>query len=60
MAKYRILSLDGGGIRGTVTAFDLDSESPDPTRRTWKPKLFHWGYTQWAQPQATFWPVVGQ
>jgi patatin-like phospholipase/acyl hydrolase len=24
-----------------ITAFDLDNESPDPTQRTWKPKLFH-------------------
>jgi hypothetical protein len=24
-----------------ITAFDLDNESPDPQRRTWKPKLFH-------------------
>jgi len=24
-----------------ITAFDLDNESTDPTRRTWKPKLFH-------------------
>ena len=24
-----------------ITAFDLDNESPDPTRQTWKPKIFH-------------------
>jgi patatin-like phospholipase/acyl hydrolase len=24
-----------------ITAFDLDNEDPDPTKRTWKPKLFH-------------------
>jgi patatin-like phospholipase/acyl hydrolase len=24
-----------------VTAFDLDNLRPEPTRRTWKPKLFH-------------------
>lgn len=24
-----------------VTSFDLDNENKDPTKRTWKPKLFH-------------------
>ena len=24
-----------------ITAFDLDNEDPDPTSRSWKPKLFH-------------------
>jgi len=24
-----------------ITSFDLDNESPDPKRRTWKPKVFH-------------------
>jgi patatin-like phospholipase/acyl hydrolase len=24
-----------------VTSFDLDNQDPDPSRRTWKPKLFH-------------------
>jgi patatin-like phospholipase/acyl hydrolase len=24
-----------------ITSFDLDNEDPDPSRRTWKPKLFH-------------------
>ena len=24
-----------------IPAFDLDNESPDPARRTWKPKIFH-------------------
>jgi patatin-like phospholipase/acyl hydrolase len=27
--------------RVLITAFDLDNESPDPLKRTWKPKLFH-------------------
>lgn len=27
--------------RVLITAFDLDNESQDPARRTWKPKLFH-------------------
>jgi len=27
--------------RVLVTAFDLDNEDPDPSKRTWKPKLFH-------------------
>jgi patatin-like phospholipase/acyl hydrolase len=27
--------------RVMVTAFDLDNESADPRRRTWKPKVFH-------------------
>jgi len=24
-----------------VTTFDLDNKDPDPTKRTWKPKIFH-------------------
>ncbi len=24
-----------------ITTFDLDNEAPDPSQRTWKPKLFH-------------------
>ena len=24
-----------------ITTFDLDNNDPDPTKRTWKPKLFH-------------------
>lgn len=24
-----------------ITAFDMDNESPDPKKRTWKPKIFH-------------------
>ncbi|HXF84440.1 MAG TPA: patatin-like phospholipase family protein [Anaerolineales bacterium] len=27
--------------RVLVTSFDLDNESPDPAKRTWKPKIFH-------------------
>lgn len=27
--------------RVLITAFDLDNEDPDPSKRTWKPKLFH-------------------
>ncbi len=27
--------------RVLITAFDLDNEDPDPSRRKWKPKLFH-------------------
>ena len=27
--------------RVVITTFDLDNESPDPTKRTWKPKIFH-------------------
>jgi hypothetical protein len=27
--------------RVLITAFDLDNESPDPMKRSWKPKLFH-------------------
>jgi len=27
--------------RVLITAFDLDNGSPDPLKRTWKPKLFH-------------------
>jgi patatin-like phospholipase/acyl hydrolase len=27
--------------RVLVTSFDLDNQDPDPSRRTWKPKLFH-------------------
>jgi patatin-like phospholipase/acyl hydrolase len=27
--------------RVLITAFDLDNEDPDPSKRQWKPKLFH-------------------
>lgn len=27
--------------RVLITAFDLDNEDPDPSKRRWKPKLFH-------------------
>jgi patatin-like phospholipase/acyl hydrolase len=27
--------------RVLITSFDLDNQDPDPSRRTWKPKLFH-------------------
>ena len=27
--------------RVMITAFDLDNEDPDPSRRSWKPKIFH-------------------
>jgi patatin-like phospholipase/acyl hydrolase len=27
--------------RVLITTFDLDNEAPDPSQRTWKPKLFH-------------------
>jgi len=53
-AKYDIANLEGElqGMFGDttlaqlskkvlVTAFDLDNHSPDDSRRTWKPKLFH-------------------
>ena len=33
--------LDQLDKRVVVPAFDLDSESPDPTTRAWKPKIFH-------------------
>ena len=33
--------LDQLDKRVIVPAFDLDNESPDPTARTWKPKIFH-------------------
>jgi len=29
------------GKRVLISAFDLDNESADPAKRTWKPKLFH-------------------
>ena len=33
--------LDQLNKRVLVPAFDLDNEDPDPTKRTWKPKIFH-------------------
>ncbi len=35
MAKYRILSLDGGGIRGIVTAIILERLSSDESLKGW-------------------------
>jgi patatin-like phospholipase/acyl hydrolase len=34
-------TLDQLHRRVLITSFDLDNESTDPLRRTWKPKLFH-------------------
>lgn len=34
-------TLDELKKRVLITAFDLDNESPDPLKRTWKPKIFH-------------------
>lgn len=35
MPKYRILSLDGGGIRGIITAIILERLNSDPTLAGW-------------------------
>ena len=35
------MNLDQLQRRVLITSFDLDNESADPMRRTWKPKLFH-------------------
>ncbi len=34
-------TLDGLEKRVLITALDLDNESSDPHKRTWKPKIFH-------------------
>lgn len=38
---FRDRRLDQLSKRVLVTAFDLDNQDPDPTARTWKPKIFH-------------------